>query len=133
MRVSIWRFSTCSKENGRVTDRANGLRTRIAFVRSKLADIVVRISPSKFPMEDEQGTSIAVLEWLKGLQAPTGHIESRPVWITCAHKRIKLRLIAFRLSQEQQEKAERRTKRKAKKNQRDGCGQTPSISRDGSW
>ena len=32
-----------------VTDRANGLRTRIAFVVSKLADIIVRISPSKFP------------------------------------------------------------------------------------
>jgi hypothetical protein len=100
-----------------VTDRANGLRTRIAFVLSKLADIVVRISPSKFPMEDEQATSIVVVDWLKGLQAPAGHIESRPVWITYLHKRIKLRLIAFRLSQEQQEKAERRTKRKASKNQ----------------
>jgi hypothetical protein len=100
-----------------VTDRANGLRKRIAFVLSKLADIVVRISPSKFPMEDEQGASIAVLEWLKGLQAPAGQICSRPVWITYAHKRIKLRLIAFRLSQEQQQKAERRTKRKASKNQ----------------
>jgi hypothetical protein len=51
-----------------VTDRANGLRKRIAFVRSKLADIVVRISPSTFSMEDEQGAPIAVLEWLKGLQ-----------------------------------------------------------------
>ena len=100
-----------------VTDRANGLRTRIAFVLSKLADIIVRISPSKFPMEDEQGTSIVVVDWLKGLQAPAGHIESRPVWITYLHKRIKLRLIAFRLSEQQQEKAERRTKRKAKKNQ----------------
>jgi hypothetical protein len=100
-----------------ITDRANGLRTRIAFVLSKLADIVVRISPSKFPMEDEQGASIAVIDWLKGLQALAGHIESRSVWITVAHKRIKLRLIAFRLSEQQQEKAERRTKDKAKKNQ----------------
>jgi hypothetical protein len=100
-----------------VTDRANGLRKRIAFVRSKLADIVVRISPSKFPMEDEQGAAIAVLEWLKGLQASAGSIWSRPVWISYAHKRIQLRLIAFRLSQDQQHKAERRTKRKASKNQ----------------
>ena len=116
-----------------VTDRANGLRKRIAFVLSKFADIVVRISPSKFPMEDEQGASIAVLDWLKGLHAPDGGIASRTVWITYLHKRIKLRLIAFRLSQEQQEKAERRTKRKASKNQRDGCSQRPCISRDGSW
>jgi hypothetical protein len=99
-----------------VTDRANGLRQRIIFVLSKLADIIVRISPSKFPMEDEQGEAMVVIDWLKGLQASAGAICSRSVWITYAHKRIKLRLIAFRLSQEQQQKAERRTKRKARKN-----------------
>jgi len=100
-----------------VTDRANGLRKRIAFVLSKCADIIVRISPSKFPMEDEQGASISVIDWLKGLHAPDGGIFSRPVWITYLHKRMKLRLIVFRLSQEKQEKAERRTKRKSSKNQ----------------
>ena len=52
-----------------VTDRANGLRQRIVFVLSKLADIIVRISPSKFPMEDEQGEALVVIDWLKGLQA----------------------------------------------------------------
>jgi hypothetical protein len=117
MRENIWKSLTCTKGNGRVTDRANGLRTRIAFVLSKMADIIVRISPSKFPMQDEQGASIAVLDWLKGLQAGAGQICSRPIWITCAQQRIKLRLIALRLSQEQQEKAERRTKRKSSKNQ----------------
>jgi hypothetical protein len=100
-----------------VTDRANGLRKRIAFVVGKLADIIVRVSPSKFPMEDEQGASIAILDWLKGLQASAGQICSRAVWISCAHKRIQLRLIALRLSQDQQEKAERRTKQKARKKQ----------------
>ena len=100
-----------------VTDRANGLRKRIAFVVSKMADIIVRISPSKFPMEDEQGASIAVLDWLKGLQACPGEICRRAVWISCAHKRIQLRLIALRLSQDQQEKAKRRTKQKASKRQ----------------
>jgi len=100
-----------------VTDRANGLRTRIVFVLSKMAHIIVRISPSKFPMEDEQGACIAILDWLKGLQASAGQICSRPIWISCAHKRFKLRLIVLRLSQDQQEKAERRTKRKASKRQ----------------
>lgn len=52
-----------------------------------------------------------------GLQASAGQISSRAVWITYTGKRIQLRLIAFRLSQEQQEKAERRTKRKASKKQ----------------
>ena len=101
-----------------VTDRANGLRKRIAFVLSKLADIIVRISPSQFPMEDEQGKAIAVRDWLQGLQASAGAIVSRPVWIRDAQRRIKLRFIGFRLSKEQQEKAERRTKRKASKNQK---------------
>jgi hypothetical protein len=100
-----------------VTDRANGLRKRIVFVLSKLADIVVGISPSTFPMEDEQGAAISVVDWLKGLQASTGQIWSRAVWISYARQRIKLRLIVFRLNQQQQEKAERRTKRKASKNQ----------------
>ena len=100
-----------------ITDRANGLRTRIVFVLSKMAHIIVRISPSKFPMEDEQGACIAILDWLKGLQASAGQICSRPIWISCVHKRFKLRLIVLRLSQDQQEKAERRTKRKASKRQ----------------
>jgi hypothetical protein len=117
MRENNGRVFDLQKGDLVVTDRANGLRTRLAFVLSKMADIIVRISPSKFPMEDEQGVSIAVLSWLKGLQASAGQRWSRPVWISCAHKRIQLRLLALRLSQEQQEKAERRTKRKASKNQ----------------
>jgi Transposase DDE domain len=94
-----------------------GGQTRIVFVLSKMAHIIVRISPSKFPMEDEQGASIALLDWLKGLQASAGQICSRPIWISWNHQRFKLRLIVLRLSQDQQEKAERRTKRKASKNQ----------------
>jgi hypothetical protein len=101
-----------------VTDRANGLRTRIAFVLSKCADIIVRISPSKFPMEDEQGNAIVLADWLKGLHLSAGMMRSREVWIRYANKRINLRLVVFRLSEEQQKKAERRTTRKASKDQR---------------
>jgi hypothetical protein len=98
-----------------VTDRANGLRERVAYVLSKCAHIIVRITPRMFPMEDEQGHKITVIDWLKGLHAPDGAIFSRMVWITVAHQRIQLRLVALRLSCEQQQKAERRTKRKASK------------------
>jgi Transposase DDE domain len=101
-----------------VTDRANGLRTRIAFVRSKLAEIIVRISPSHFPMETERGEPIDLVAWLRSLNAKAGAIRNREVWISIAKQRIKLRLVALRLSEQQQEKAERRTKRKASKNQR---------------
>jgi hypothetical protein len=101
-----------------VTDRANGLRERVAFVQSKLADLIVRITPRQFPMEDEQGAKIVVVDWLKALHAPEGAVFSRLVWVTHKKQRIKLRFIALRLSEEQQKKAERRTKRKASKNQK---------------
>ncbi len=57
-----------------VTDRANGLRKRIAFVLSKGADIVVRISPSTFPMQDEHGAPISVVEW--GVWTPRPYASS---------------------------------------------------------
>lgn len=100
-----------------VTDRANGLRQRVAFVVSKLAHIIVRIAPRQFPMEDEQGRKIEVVNWLKGLHAPDGAILSLRVWIRYAKARIELRLVVLRLREEQQKKAERRTKRKASKKQ----------------
>ena len=68
-------------------------------------------------MVDEQGAPFRLIDWLKGLHASAGTIGSRAVWITYAYKRVKLRLIACRLSEQQQQKAERRTKRKASKNQ----------------
>jgi len=77
-----------------VTDRANGLRERVGFVLSRCAHIIVRITPRMFPMEDEQGAKIVVLDWLKGLHAPDGAIFSRSVWITYARQRIPLRLVA---------------------------------------
>src|SRR5947207_5911908 len=70
-----------------------------------------------FRVVDEQGAPFRLIDWLKGLHASAGTIGSRAVWITYAYKRVKLRLIAFRLSEQQQQKAERRTKRKASKNQ----------------
>jgi DDE family transposase len=100
-----------------VTDRANGLRSRVVFVLSQMADIIVRISPSRFPMHDEHGVAIGVWEWLRGLPASAGQICSRAVWISCAGQHIQLRLLALRLSQEQQDKAQRRLKRKASKQQ----------------
>jgi Transposase DDE domain len=111
-----------------VTDRANGLRERVLFVLEKLADIIVRITPRMFPMQDEQGVKIEVIDWLKGLHAPDGAIFSRSVWITYARQRIHLRLVALRLSEDQQNKAERRTKHKASKKQKKAHPNTLYLS-----
>jgi hypothetical protein len=101
-----------------VTDRANGLRERVAYVVGKCAHIIVRITPRQFPMEDEQGAKIVVLDWLKALHAPDGAIFSRSVRIRLSPKPIHLRLVALRLTPEEQDKAERRTKHKARKQQK---------------
>jgi hypothetical protein len=101
-----------------VTDRANGYRERIAFVKQRQADIVVRFSPSTLPLEDEQGKAVEVVRWLKGRHAPAGRRCSRLVWISQQGQRIALRLLAVRLSPEQREQAQRRKKRKASKQQR---------------
>ena len=39
-----------------VTDRANGLRQRVAFVLQQQADILVRFTPRNFPLHEEDGT-----------------------------------------------------------------------------
>lgn len=100
-----------------VTDRANGLRARIAFVQQRLADLVVRFTPHNLPLEEEDGKAIQVVKWLKGRHAPAGRICSRLVWISYQGRRIGLRWIALRLSQQQREAAERRKRRKACKRQ----------------
>jgi hypothetical protein len=100
----------------------------VAFVVSKCAHIIVRITPRQFPMEDEQGARMVVLDWLKGLHAPNGAIFSRSVRIRFAPKPIHLRLVALRLSQEQQDKAECRTKHTASKKQKKVYPDTLSLS-----
>ena len=101
-----------------VTDRANGSRERIAFVKQQQAEIVVRFSPSTLPVEDEQGKAVEVVRWLKDRHAPAGRLCSRLVWIRQQGQRIAVRLLALRLSPEQRDQAQRRKKRKASKQQR---------------
>jgi hypothetical protein len=100
-----------------VTDRANGLRQRIAFVVKQQAQIVVRFSPRHLPLEELSGKAITVVKWLKGCHAPAGRIVSRTVWIRHQGQQIALRCIGLRLSGEQRDAAQRRKKRKASKNQ----------------
>jgi hypothetical protein len=98
-----------------VTDRANGIRQRIAFVVKKQAEIVVRFSPRQLPLEEHSG--INVVKWLKGCHAPAGRVVSKAVWIRYQGQQVALRCIGLRLSEEQRKAAQRRKKRKASKNQ----------------
>lgn len=101
-----------------ITDRANGYRERIAFVRERMAEIIVRFSPQTLPLEDEESKQVDVIRWLKGRHAPSGRLVSRRVWISLLGQRIGLRLVGVRLSAAQRAQAQRRKKRKASKQQR---------------
>lgn len=101
-----------------VTDRANGIRERIFLVLEKAAHIVVRISPHAFPMLTEHGQELDVIGWLKSQHARAGRIGARTICIEVNGQVARLRLLALRLSGPQQERAEKRTKRKASKQQR---------------
>ena len=100
-----------------ITDRANGYRERIAFVRERLAHIVVRFSVATLPLHDAQGKRIELVKWLKGRHAPGGRSCSLPVCIQQQEGQ-PLRMIALRLTEAQRQRAQRRTKRQASKQQR---------------
>jgi len=80
-----------------VTDRANGLRERIAFVLKRHADLLVRLSPRNLPLQEENGKALDVVRWLKGRHAPAGRVYSRTVWMLHQGQRTALRWVAVRL------------------------------------
>lgn len=108
-----------------VTDRANGLRQRVAFVLQQQADLLVRFTPRNFPLEEEDGRRLEVVRWLKGRAAPAGRVLSRTVWMNVQGERTALRWVAIRLSPEQQAASQRRKKRRASKNQQ--CLQAETL------
>lgn len=101
-----------------VSDAINSLRERVAYVRGKMADLVVRLNPKAMPLEESDGTIIKVVAWLKSRRAPSGRVCSREVWISQEGKRFQIRLIGLRLSAEQRQRVERKKKRLASKRQR---------------
>jgi hypothetical protein len=100
-----------------ITDCANGLRQRVAFVHKHQADLLVRFSPRNFPLQEEDGTPLDVVRWLKGCAAPAGRVVGRRVWMSFQGERTALRWVAVRLSPEQQAASQRRKKRRASKKQ----------------
>lgn len=108
-----------------VTDSANGLRQRVAFVLAQQADILVRFTPHNFPLYEEDGARLEVVRWLKGCAAPAGRILSRTVWMGFQGKLTPLRWVAVRLSPEQQAASQRRKKRKASRKQQ--CIQAETL------
>jgi len=101
-----------------ISDAINSLRERVVWVKAKMADLLVRLTPRAMPLEEADGTVIKVVAWLKGRHAPSGRVCSREVWISHQGQRLLLRLIGLRLTDEQRQRAHRRKKRLASKRQR---------------
>lgn len=109
-----------------VSDAINSLRERVAWVKGKMADVVVRFNPKAMPLEEEDGTSINVLAWLKSRHAPVGRECSREVRITHEDKAFTVRLLGLRLTDEQRQRAQRKKKREASKRQKNLSQETLS-------
>ena len=101
-----------------VSDAINSLRERVAWVKGQRADLLVRFNPKAMPLEEEDGTSIPVLAWLKSRHAPVGRVCSRQVRITHEGQAFPLRLIGLRLTDEQRRRAQRKKKREASRRQK---------------
>jgi hypothetical protein len=119
-----------------VGDNATGYAQRITYVHDHQADILTRFSPATLPLYTQQQERIHVLRWLKGRHARSGTICSMDGYIEREneirpsrqrrterrkgqlHELIPVRLIAYRLKPEAQNRAERRARRRASKGQR---------------
>ena len=97
-----------------VTDRGYGYRSSISTADQAQADVVVRIQPDKFPLEDETGQRLAVWPLLKAA-SHTAQIWELPAYCTDQQQTYAVRLIAGQLPQEQADLARKRLKDKARK------------------
>jgi Transposase DDE domain len=101
-----------------VSDSANGYRDRLAYVRERQADLVVRFSVQSLPLCDGEGHALNVVRWLKGHHARAGRVCEREVLIEYKGKPYPLRCIAKRFTAEQTRRAQRHKKRRAREEKR---------------
>lgn len=78
-----------------VADNGYGYRREVACARRQQADVVLYITPSTFPVEDQRGKPISILAWLKR-KGPT--CRSRTCWCRWEGQPYEVRLVALKLS-----------------------------------
>jgi hypothetical protein len=78
-----------------VADNGYGYRRSVAVADRQQAYVVLHITPDTFPVEEEAGRPLAVLDWLR----TTGSaIRSQPCWCWWEGQRFPVRLVALELS-----------------------------------
>jgi len=93
-----------------VADNGYGYRRSVATACLQEADVVLRIWPSTFPLEDANGQVVDVLAWLRR-RGPSER--SRLCWCRWEQHRYPVRLLAVKLTPEAARAARRRKVKKA--------------------
>lgn len=92
-------------------DRGYGHREGVAYVVDEGGDVVVRLNGSGFPLEDEAGAPVAVLDRLRSLD---GHTPTEwPVTFEAFDRRYRARLCAVRKSREAAKQAHDAVRKRA--------------------
>jgi hypothetical protein len=97
-----------------LADRGYCHRAGVAQVLEAQADVVVRLVPSNFPLQDARGRAFEVLPRLEGLKA--GQCLERQVWFEHDGWLRPLRLCVMRKPELATQQARRRLRRKASRN-----------------
>lgn len=101
-----------------VHDSGYGYRVQVSQTAEAGAYTVTAFCPGTFPLEDERGEAIDLITWLKKQRARAGSIKSLQACFWEDGKRYAVRVIGLRRMEEQRQRALRKKKAKAKKNQR---------------
>lgn len=94
-----------------LADRGYCHRAGAAHVLDCGADLVLRLHPTGFPLEDTSGAPIDLLAWSK--QTSRLRVTERPVWFRHGSRRYRLRLCALRKSRTATVRAQKRQRAKA--------------------
>src|SRR5207245_6640428 len=71
-----------------------GYRSNVAYAIGQQADVVLYLTPSTFPVEDQHGQPLDLLAWLKR-KGPA--VRSRTCWCQWKGERYRVRVVALKL------------------------------------
>jgi hypothetical protein len=94
-----------------VGDRGYSHPPGIRAVVNDGADVLVRVARGSLPLEDEDGHTVALMTWLRGLAGHDAHEQLVSMVDKKTDTRVQGRLVAMRLPAAQAEKARARLKR----------------------
>lgn len=108
-------------------DGGYGFRSNLAVAEAQQVQVVMRIHPSTFPLEDAAGQPVDVVAWLRSERR---HTAERALYCRWEQQRYAVRVLAKRLSAQA---AARAAKRKRRKAQKAGRSASPTTLYLGGW